>query len=173
MNYKLIKPTIFYKKKYYEYLKQWGDEVITPNISDLRGRRYETLLKELYELEHEVEVPRGYFPEANYLMIDEKDDIIGFVNIRHHLSKLLLNTRGHISYGIKPSDRTPEVTKQLIDLALIQAREIGIGKVKMVCPKSDNHLCQHMVEIGGSLESEDFNDVDRYVIQRFWIDLKK
>lgn len=171
MTYKLTKPTIFYKKKYYEYLKQWNDEVITPTISDLRGRRYETLLKELYELEHEVEVPKGYFPEGNYLFVDENEDIIGFVNIRHHLNKLLLNTRGNISFGIKPSERKPEVTQALIDLSLHQAREMGIQKIKLVCQKEDNQLCQHIIDIGGALESEDFNDVDHYYIQRFWINL--
>ncbi|GEM_PF-2583173 len=172
MQFRLVKPTIFYKKKYYEYLKQWGSETIAPVVSDLRGRRFETLLKELYELENEVTLPEGYYPDANYLFINEQDEIIGFLNIRHHLSKMLLNVRGNISYGIKPSHRTIEITEQLLELALIEAKDMGIKRIKFVCDKTDNGLCDHILSIGGSFDSEDYNEVDRHYIQRYWINLE-
>lgn len=172
MHYKLVKPTIFYKKKYYEYLKQWGTEVIKPVISDLRGRRFETLLKEIYEIEHENNLPKGYYPDANYFFIDEKDDIIGFVNIRHYLSNILLNVRGNISYGIRPSDRNPETIEKLIKLSLKEAKSIGIKKLKFICPKTDSYLCNLILDMNGIFESEDFNEVDRYHIQRYWINLE-
>lgn len=172
MHYQLVRPTIFYKKKYYEYLKHWGTEIIIPVISDLRGRRFETLLKELYEMEHDTSLPKGIFPDANYLFVDDNDDIIGFVNIRHHLSNILLNVRGNISYGLRPSDRNPETIEQLIKLSLKEAKLIGIKKLKFICPKTDHHLCNLIIDLNGIFESEGYNEVERYHIQRYWINLE-
>jgi len=164
---KLVTPTIFYKKKYLEYIKSWNDEIVVPVISDLRGRRFETLLKEFYQLEHEVHVPKNYFPEKNYLVIDEQDDMVGFVNIRHYLNEVMLETKGQITYGIKPSCRTVETEEMILKISLDEAKEIGIKQIKIVCNKSNSNLCQFIEQIGGQFVNEGFNDVDRYPIHRY------
>lgn len=170
--YNLIKPTIFYKKKYLEYLKEWKEEPIIPVVSDLRGRRFETLLKELYQIEHEIHVRRGYYPDSSYLVIDDQDDIIGFVNIRHYLNDTLLNARGHISFGIKPSKRSIETSKAILELSVTEARQMGIKNLKLVCVKTDDDMCEFIENIGGKLESEGYNDIDHYSIKRYLINLE-
>jgi len=169
---KLVTPTIFYKKKYLEYMKSWNDEIILPVISDLRGRRFETLLKELYQLEHEVYIPKGYRPEKNYLVIDDQDDIVGFVNIRHFLNEVMLNTKGQITYGIKPASRTKNIEEEILKLSLAEAKEIGIKQIKMVCNKSNSDLCRYIEDIGGQFETEGYNEVDKYTIQRYLFHLE-
>lgn len=170
--YRLVKPTIFYKKKYLEYLKEWKEEPIIPVVSDLRGRRFETLLKEIYQLEHEIHVPKGYFPDASYLVIDQQDEIIGFVNIRHYLNHILLNARGHVSIGIKPSKRNVETSKKILKLSIEEAKQIGIKQLKFVCKKTDDGMCEFIESIGGKFDSEGYNDIDQYPIQRYLINLE-
>ncbi|MCF7930582.1 MAG: GNAT family N-acetyltransferase [Acholeplasmataceae bacterium] len=170
--YRLIKPTIFYKKKYLDYLKEWKEEPIIPVVSDLRGRRFETLLKEIYQLEHEVPVPRGYFPDASYLVIDESEEIIGFVNIRHYLNIVLLNARGHIIFGVKPSKRSEATSKEILRISVEEAKQIGIKHLKLVCQKTNLGICELIEDLGGKLESEGYNDIDHYEIQRYLIELE-
>ncbi len=164
---KLVTPTIFYKKKYLEYMKTWKGEVIVPVISDLKGRRFETLLKELYKLEHEVYIPKGFIPEKNYLIVSQGDEIIGFVNIRHYLNDVMLNTKGQITYGIKPSSRSLSIEEEVLKVSLAEAKEIGIKKIKLICEKSNSDLCQFITEIGGQFENEGFNEVDKFPIHRY------
>ncbi|MBU1141211.1 MAG: GNAT family N-acetyltransferase [Firmicutes bacterium] len=169
--YQLVKPTIFYKKKYLDYMKEWNSETITPVISDLRGRRFETLLKELYEFEHETRLPKGYFPDSSYLFVDGKDDIIGFVNIRHYLNDTLLNARGNISYGLRPTHRTDEIAQIVLKLSLEEAKDIGIKRVKVISKKIDIAMSEFIKGLGGTFDSDDYNEIDRYHIQRYWINL--
>ncbi|PKK85656.1 MAG: hypothetical protein CVV63_04990 [Tenericutes bacterium HGW-Tenericutes-8] len=169
---KLVTPTIFYKKKYYEYMKSWNDEIIVPVISDLRGRRFETLLKELYQLEHDTHVPKGFIPEKNYLIVDHEDEIIGFLNLRHYLNEVMLNTKGHIVYGVKPSARSEKVEKEILKIALEESKEIGIKEIKLVCNKANTSLCKFVLEMGGHLEGEGYNDVDRFHTHRYLFHLE-
>ncbi len=65
--YKLVKPTIEYKEKYLDYLKDWGgDNSMTPLTSDLKDMSYEQLLQYFYDAEHDINLPRGYVPDSNY-----------------------------------------------------------------------------------------------------------
>ncbi|MBU1092829.1 MAG: hypothetical protein KKH01_00055 [Firmicutes bacterium] len=170
--YHLVKPTIFYKKKYLEYMKEWKEEPIVPVVSDLRGRRFETLLKELYELEHEIRVPKDYFPDMSYFVINQDDEIIGFVNIRHYLNDTMIDARGHISIGIKPTKRNPETIKLVYKLAVDEAQQIGIKQLKLVCKKDIDGMCEYIISLGGRLESESYNEIDHYPIQRFLMNLE-
>lgn len=169
--YKLVKPTIEYKEKYLDYLKDWGDQPMTPLTSDLKDMTYETLLQYFYDAEHDINLPRGYVPDSNYFFVNDQDMIIGFVNIRHYLNDILLKIRGHIAYGIRPSMRGKGLSKKMLKLALEKAKENGIHRVLMVCDKSNIASAKTIIANGGILENEVYDVTDHEIIQRYWIDL--
>ncbi len=169
--YKLIKPTKEYKEKYLDYVKDWGDQSMTPLTSDIKEMEYDELLNYFYQAEHDINLPRGYVPDSNYFFIDENNEILGFVNIRHYLNDILLRIRGHIAYGIKPSKRGQGLSKIMLKLALEKAKEKGINRVLMVCDKSNRASAKTIIANGGILENEVYDVTDHEIIQRFWIDL--
>lgn len=171
--YKLVKPTIHYKEKYLDYLKDWGDQSMTPLTSDIKDMSYEALLQYFYDAEHDINLPRGYVPDSNYFFVDDHDMIIGFVNIRHYLNDILLKIRGHIAYGIRPSMRGKGLSKKMLNLALKKAKEKGITRVLMVCDKSNIASARTIIANGGILENEVYDVTDHEIIQRYWIDLSQ
>ena len=168
---KLVNPTMMYKEKYIEYIHEWGNESITPVNSDLKDKIYEALLDEFFKAEHDINLPRGYVPETTYFFVDEADDIIGVVNIRHYLDEILFKIRGHIAYGIRPSKRGEGLAKAMLRLALDEAKIKGIRRVLMVSDKSNIASSKTIQSCGGILENERYDVTDHEVIQRYWIDL--
>jgi predicted acetyltransferase len=169
--YKLINPSIEHKEKYLDYLNDWGDESMTPLTSDIKHMSYEDLLKYFYDAEHDINLPRGYVPDSNYFFVDEEENILGFVNIRHYLNDILLKIRGHIAYGIRPSMRGKGLSKKMLKLALEKAKERGINRILMVCDKSNVASAKTIIANGGILENEVYDVTDHEIIQRYWIDL--
>ncbi len=171
--YKLVKPKKKHEEKYLDYLKDWADESMTPLTSDLKDMTYDELLEFFYQSEHDINLPRGYVPDSNYFFVDDQENILGFVNIRHYLNDILLKIRGHIAYGIRPSQRGKGFSKIMLNLALDKAKEKGIDRVLMVCDKSNRASAKTIIANGGILENEVYDVTDHEIIQRFWIDLIK
>lgn len=167
----LVKPTIHYKEKYIAYIKEWANESITPVNADLKDKTYEALLDEFFKAEHDINLPRGYVPETTYFFVDNNDDILGVVNIRHYLDEILFKIRGHIAYGIRPSKRGQGLAKKMLELALAEAKVKGILRVLMVSDKSNIASSKTIISCGGVLENERYDVTDHEVIQRYWIDL--
>ena len=104
-------------------------------------------------------------------MLDvERDILLGAVNIRHYLNDYLLQFGGHIGDGIRPSERRKGYATEMIRLALIECKKLGIDRVLMVCDKSNIGSAKSIINNGGILENE-FVDEDGEINQRYWIDL--
>lgn len=169
--YRLVKPKLKHKEKYLEYVKDWGEEVMSPLTSDLKNMDYETLLNYFYKAENDIDLPRGYVPDSNYFFVDNNDNILGFVNIRHYLDEILHKIRGHIAYGIRPSMRGKGLSKLMLKLSLLKAKENGIKRVLIVCDKSNIASAKTILANGGVFENELYDVTDHKIIQRYWVDL--
>mgnify|MGYP001382684925 CR=1 FL=1 len=169
--YKLVKPKLKHEEKYHNYLEDWGDESMTPLTSDLKDMSYKELLDYFYEAEHDINLPRNHVPDSNYFFVNQKEEICGFVTIRHYLNDILFKIRGHIAYGIRPSKRGEGLSKIMLSLALDKAKEKGITRVLIVCDKSNIASAKTIIANKGVLENEVYDVTDHEIIQRYWIDL--
>lgn len=168
---RLVKPDILYKTKYLAYMKEWENESFTPVNADLRDKTYESLLDEFFKAEHDLNLPHGYVPETTYFCVDETDEIVGVINIRHYLDEILYKIRGHIAYGVRPSRRGEGLAKIMLSLALEAAKDKGLKRVLIVADKSNIASVKTIISCGGVLENERYDVTDHEVIQRYWIDL--
>lgn len=98
------------------------------------------------------------------------DRIVGTIQIRHTLNDQLLKSGGHIGYGVRPSVRRKGYATQMLGLALLKCRELGIGKALVTCDKDNIGSASTIQKNGGVLENEFTND-DGIVEQRYWIEL--
>ena len=80
------------------------------------------------------EAKDGLVPDSVFFLLDmERNILLGAVNIRHYLNDYLLQYGGHIGDGIRPSERGKGYATEMIRLALIECKRLGIDKVLMVC----------------------------------------
>ena len=108
-------------------------------------------------------------PDSVFFLLDtERDRLLGAINIRHYLNDDLRKEGGHIGDGIRPSERRKGYATEMIRLALIECRKLGIDKVLMTCDKDNIGSAKAIINNGGILENEFINS-DGEIEQRYWI----
>ena len=175
LNVKLIKLTKDYYLQLSEMIDEWklDQEVNHTNHSPwvIFKNDYHDFDNYLDNLEIK-ELSEGKVPSSVFFLLDEKENkLLGAVNIRHYLNEDLLLFGGHIGDGIRPSERKKGYATEMIKLALIECKKLGINKVLMVCDKSNIASMKTIVKNGGVLENEIVDDKGN-IHQRYWIEIK-
>ena len=170
MNLKLVKASKEYRTQITEMLDEWyasGEKIIPYTIRRLDYHDFEYYCANL-----EVkDTSSGLVPDSTFFCLDEDRDImVGAVNIRHYLNEALLQSGGHIGDGVRPSERRKGIATQMIGLALQECKKLGIDRVLMVCDKDNVGSAKSIMKNGGVLENEVV--VDGCIKQRYWIALK-
>ncbi len=171
----LTRPNIKYKKSFLEALLEYQSEEV--KIKHNRNRHYNNLDKDdlikdfntyiSSELAKEkgLNIPAGYVAESVFWLIDQ-EEFIGKVNIRHQLTEKLKQAGGHIGYDIRPSLRNRGYGKNILRLALEEAKKIGKDQVLLTC-NVNNLPSKKVIEENGGIFQDQLNDNLRY-----WIKLK-
>ena len=112
-----------------------------------------------------------YVPSSLYYAYDEERNImVGAVNIRHYLNDKLLFDGGHIGDGVRPSERRKGYGTLIISLALKECKKLGIDKVLITCYKDNIGSKKSIINNGGILENEVIDEDGKKVL-RYWISL--
>ncbi|MCL2407686.1 MAG: GNAT family N-acetyltransferase [Defluviitaleaceae bacterium] len=167
---RLIKPTIELKEKALAYRQAHFDadeKVIDGDCGFDEAESYESWLSHLGIVEtgrHEVFVLSStYFAEKGC-------EIVGVVDIRHHLNEHLLKVGGHISYSVHPNQRRKGYATEILRLALHKCRDLGIKEVLVTCNKANIGSHKTILNNGGVLEDE-YVDNNGSVTLRHWISI--
>ena len=171
MKLKLVKPSRKYKRQIIDCMEEWDRLESMKKVvpAALRGDYHDF---DNYSKTRDVLKDDGkYVPSSTYFCLDEERDIIvGAVNIRHYLNENLLKTGGHIGDGVRPSERGKGIATEMISLALKKCKRLGIDRVLMTCDKDNIASARTIQKNGGVLENEVDNEGE--TVQRYWIDLK-
>ena len=165
MKVKLIKLTKEYEKQLGEMIDEWKlDQQV--NHTD-------------YYLENlELKEPtNGFVPDSVFFLLDEeRNRLVGAVNIRHYLNEHLLNYGGHIGDGVRPSERRKGYATEMLKQILPKCKAMNINRVLLACDKENIGSAKTIIANGGVLENEVIDEVGLSksgTIQRYWISLKK
>lgn len=169
MKLKLIKASKEYKEQICSMLDEWystGEKIIPYSI---RKNDYHDF--DIYCDHLDCKDPTSNLvADSTFFCLDEdRNIVVGAVNIRHYLNESLLLSGGHIGDGVRPSERRKGIATRMIGLALEECRKLGITKVLMVCDKENIGSAKSIKNNGGILENEPI--VDGVPQQRYWIDL--
>ena len=166
MQLKLVKATEEYRIQIFEMLDEWyasGETIVPYAIRRLDYHDFAYYCQNL-----ECKGGNGWVPDSTFFCLDEeRNRMVGAVNIRHELNEALLLNGGHIGDGVRPSERRKGVATQMIALALDECRKLGIVRVLMVCDKNNIGSAKSIINNGGVLENE--VEVDGMIEQRYWI----
>lgn len=175
MTLKLVKASPMYQNQITDMLEEW----ISYNQNNISANRSPWAIFKndyhdfTYYAEHmdEKGTEEGMVPDSTFFCLDEERNMmVGAVNIRHGLNDHLLKFGGHIGDGIRPSERRKGYATQMIGLALKECKALGIRRVLMVCDKENTGSAKSIMNNGGILENEIENDGK--VHQRYWIDVE-
>lgn len=169
MRLKLVKATDAYQRQIADMLNEWyaSGEKIVPYA--IRRTDYHNFREYCERLEVQ-NACGGLVPDTTFFCLDEDRDVmVGAVNIRHFLNESLLLDGGHIGDGVRPSERRKGIATKMIGLALQECRKLGIDKVLMVCDRENIGSAKSIINNGGILENEVV--VDGVTEQRYWIAL--
>ena len=166
---KLVKISKEYKKQLFEMMDEWtksNERIIPFAISRIDYHYFDIYINKIEELE----INKTNVKSHIYFCLNNKTKkFIGAVTIRESLSEELLKRGGHISDGIRPSERNKGYGTQLVKLALEKCKDLDIKKVLMVCDKNNIASSKIIIKNNGKLENE--IQVDNNIIQRYWINL--
>lgn len=115
------------------YIKSWETEQIVPTAID--SKRYASYRELVSELKQRT-LNKEWVPNTTLFLL-VKDEIIGSVNIRHHLNEHLKRIGGHIGYGVRPDYRRQGYAKSLLKAGLEFLNQLGVPNALVTCDKSN------------------------------------
>ena len=172
MKIKLIRPTADMKQQIMDYRAEFVSNGERVHGSALLGE-YETFeewFADVVKNSSEATVADGWVPSTTLLSVDEDNNIIGMIDIRHRLNDYLLAYGGHIGYSVRKSERRKGYASQMLEQALEICKDMGIEKVLITCAKDNVASAATIRNGGGILENEVYED--DVLMQRYWIDIK-
>lgn len=172
--FKLVVPTMEYKKKAIKYIKEHKKYQSPINGSGLLYeylKDYEGWLKKL-DYERNIEADKVFVPNETYFLVRANDDeIIGMVNLRTQLNERVKNSYGSIGYGIRPKERRKGYNKINLYLTLKECQRRGIKNVVLSCEKDNIASSKSMLALGAVFDKEIFNGSEGKFYQFYRIDV--
>lgn len=175
MNLELVKLTPTYKEQLFDMLSEWSEYNNTHKVANhspwaIFRNDFHDFDYYLENLEITKETEDGRVPDTTLFCLDKDRNVfVGAVNIRHYLNEGLLATGGHIGDGVRPSERRKGFATEMVRLSLIECKKLGINKVLMCCDKENIGSKKSIINNGGILENEVFEEDG--ITERYWISL--
>ena len=175
MKLRLIKLTKQYEKALKEMIDEWK---LDQEINNTDKSPYVIFKNDYHDFDYYLDnlelkepIPDGFVPDSTFFLLDEeRDRLLGAVNIRHYLNEHLLQCGGHIGDGIRPSERRKGYATKMIALALQECKKLGINRVLMCCSSDNIGSKKSIINNGGVLENIVLNDGQ--LLERYWIEIK-
>ncbi|RIX49404.1 GNAT family N-acetyltransferase [Paenibacillus nanensis] len=169
---RFIRPNAAYREAYMAFYQDWkaSGEDIVPWVVERDPTDFDSYVNFLYAEDREEKLTGNSFvPHSTYWLVNDEEQIVGAVNIRHRLNQKLLEQGGHIGYGIAPSHRGKGYAKTQLAEALKVIRALGVERVLLVCDEDNIASERTILGAGGKFESY-FTTEEGEVLKRFWIE---
>ncbi|WP_311212425.1 MULTISPECIES: GNAT family N-acetyltransferase [unclassified Arthrobacter] len=170
----LVAPDVSFYESFIESHREWdgahqdgaglfaGDD-----IGSAEG--FAAWVAKLLAAEHADEV-NGIVP-CTYRWMTEGSRYVGAIAFRHYLTPALLNSGGHLGYGVRPSDRgRGAATWALREMCSSLAAAAGPSRVLLTCDDGNEASARTIERNGGVLEDVRLDDEGR-PFRRYWIEL--
>ena len=171
MHIQLIKPNEQYKNKILDYKAEFvaNNEVLHGSAGLDKIDNFEEWYRLILQNSSEDTVKKGWVPASTFIAVDENDEIVGMIDIRHRLNDFLFKQGGHIGYSVRKSQRRKGYATKMLSMALDVCKSLGIEKCLITCDKSNIASARTIMKSGGILENEIIDGEE--IISRYWISL--
>ena len=150
---RLVKPTIEYKDKYIDMIKEWKEYggPYVPCIVDydcnnpIEELDYNGVIKVVndYSNGNIFDYDIDYFESSDFYFILDDEELIGVGEIRHNLKELGIKTIGHIACGIRPSKRKMGYAYKAVELMINMLKD-EVDEV-ILCHYEENNISPKII----------------------------
>ena len=158
-------PNTSHKSEYLSIMEEWAPS------SPWALFRWESFEEFLQLAKDDIEKGNRHgVPATLFFLVNDENRILGAIQIRHHINHPnLMEYGGHIGYGIRPSERGKWYATEMLRLALIESRKLGLQKVLLGC-HDDNIASQKTIEKNGGIFDR-YTEYELKKSRRYWINL--
>lgn len=105
-----------------------------------------------------------------FLADSESSRLLGAIQIRHHINHPnLIETGGHIGYGVRPSERRKGYATRMLALGIPEAQKIGLSRLLITCKDSNIGSWKVIESNGGVFERATLDEGEP--ARRYWIEI--
>ena len=167
----LVEPTTTHEKQAMAYRQEFlqNGEKINGSSGFVKYENYNEWLK-MIKSQKVLETSAETTPTTTYFTVRKEDNqIIGNVQIRHHLTEKLQKYGGHIGYAVRPTERKKGYGTAQLKLAIEKAKLCGLTQIMLSCSKDNNTSAKVMLNngaiyIGDGLDKRKNRVTENYVI---------
>lgn len=169
---KLVEPSKEMEKEFITMAKDYknGGEVLYQFALDQNFNFDEYVEGVMRQAMPEHQKP-GFVPSSAYWMVNDSNEIVGTIRVRHYLVPHLELEGGHIGYDIEPSMRKKGYGTILLQLGLEKAKEIGIQKALVTCDSDNIGSSKIIRKNGGIFENEVKLPETGKLVSRYWVEI--
>lgn len=170
---KLIKPKFELKNKFMDMIRDYNNhgEDTFANEYFTNDFDFLTYIKDLENLSMGIGLPGGYVPITEWWLVNDNNDILGTIRLRHYLEEKNMEEGGHIGCDITPKYREKGYGSKILELILPIAKSHNIDVLLLTCD-NDNIGSQKIIKKNGGVLKNivTFKDTDKELLQ-YWIQL--
>ena len=155
---KLVFPNLELKEQYYDLVKS---ALRNGDISEMgnayrENEKYEDMLIRLENRSKGINISSRDVPATVQFILNEKEKVVGTIDIRHTLNDNYFSRLGHIAYYIKLEERNKGYATEALKLALEKLKnEYKVNKVLITCLKN-NIASRKVIEANGGIFEKEF-----------------
>ncbi|HEY4414080.1 MAG TPA: GNAT family N-acetyltransferase [Verrucomicrobiae bacterium] len=116
-------------------------------------------------------LPVEKVPQSTFWMVDDHNQMVGIVRVRHRLNERLLQYGGNVGYYIRPSERGKGHGKKLLELALEKFRQLGGSKALLTVNPNNTLSARVVLANGGVADIPGKDPVSGEIVNRYWIEV--
>ena len=172
MQIELVEPCEELREGYIEYVEEFraAGEKVVGQWGDV-DEDFTAFVQRLRDYAHGMNLPDEWVPATTFWLVCG-GRVLGTADLRHRLTEALKDVGGHVGYGIRPSERGKGYATLMLELVLVKAKQLGLGRVLVTCDKDNPASARVIQKNGGKLDSETISKQSGKMKQRYWIELR-
>jgi len=172
LDLQLIEPSESLRDEYIGFVNEIheaGDPYIANEWEEVH-RDFSAFVRRLRNHALGVDLPEGWIPASSYWLV-RQGRVVGACGLRHALTEFLRDFGGHVTYGVRPSERRKGYATFMLRAMMNKAKTMGMDRVLLTCDARNVTSAKVIMKCGGLLDSESFSPAAGRVTRRYWIDL--
>jgi len=130
-----------------------------------------TFLQQCRDEEEGKNLPADKVPQSTFWVVNDHNQMIGMVRVRHRLNERLLQYGGNIGYYIRPAARGKGHGKVVLQLALEKLRRLGASRALLTVHPHNIVSARVVSANGGLADTQGKDPVSGEIVDRYWIEL--
>jgi len=169
---RLVKPSVEYQDSYIaalaELVADKNRNMSTHSDFDSETETFPEYIDRLHGYEQGNGLPEGYVPDTILWLVDDQNEWLGKISIRHELTEYLRNFGGSIGYEIRPTQRKKGYGSVLLELGLQVAKDLNLEEIIITCD-SPNIASKRIIEKNGGQFLEELDEPGSDVSKRRYV----